>query len=325
MQLGRVITALPAICKDLQRSEVTLMYSYDDIFLFIKVVDVGSFSDSAKLLKVNAATIGRRIRALEDSLGVTLIRRDSRNFELTAAGEQVYQEFSSKDKLFDEVIKSIIAQDREANGVLRVALPLILGLEKITPYIYKFNQQYPNIRLEVCYQHRIISMIKDGFDVAIINHLPMQQMQKVRKVFSTYMNLYCTQKYADKYGIPDSLDTIFDYPIAGAISYDYTVPDSLMARNNKTGEEVSVKIPVKKLKLCINNALGGVMLLKTHEYIVGLPHFLDINSINEPLVKVLPDYNFGEADYYLLRHPHEKRNITEILVKYLLSALDVAF
>ncbi len=299
------------------------MYSYDDIFLFVKVVDVGNFSDSAKLLKLSAATISRRIRGLEDSLGVTLIRRDTRNFEITTVGEQLYQEFSSKDKLFNAAIKNIIAQDQEVNGVLRIALPLILGLEKITPYIYKFNQQYPNIRLEVCYQHRVINMIKDGFDVAIVNHLPTQQMQKVKKIFSTYMNLYCTRKYADKYGIPKSLDTIFDYPIASAISHDYTIPDSIMARNNKTGEETLVKIPIKKLKLCINNALGGVMLLKTNEYIVGLPHFLNIDTINEPLVKVLPDYNFGEADFYLLRHPNEKHDITEILVKYLQLALNI--
>lgn len=299
------------------------MYSYDDIFLFVKVVDVGNFSDSAKLLKLSAATISRRIRGLEDRLGVTLIRRDTRNFEITTVGEQIYQEFSSKDKLFNEAIKNIIAQDQEVNGVLRIALPLILGLEKITPYIYKFNQQYPNIRLEVCYQHRVINMIKDGFDIAIVNHLPTQQMQKVKKIYSTYMNLYCTRKYADKYGIPESLDTIFDYPIASAISHDYTIPDSIMARNNKTGEETLVKIPIKKLKLCINNALGGVMLLKTNEYIVGLPHFLSIDTINEPLVKVLPDYNFGEADFYLLRHPNEKHDITEILVKYLLLALNI--
>ncbi|AUR52963.1 LysR family transcriptional regulator [Aquella oligotrophica] len=109
------------------------MYSYDDIFLFVKVVDVGNFSDSAKLLKISAATISRRIRGLEDSLGVALIRRDTRNFELTAAGEQIYQEFLNKDKLFSEAIKNIIAQDQEVKGVLRVALPLILGLEKITP------------------------------------------------------------------------------------------------------------------------------------------------------------------------------------------------
>lgn len=299
------------------------MYSYDDIFLFVKVVDVGNFSDSAKLLKISAATISRRIRGLEDSLGVVLIRRDTRNFELTAAGEQIYQEFLNKDKLFSEAIKNIIAQDQEVKGALRVALPLILGLEKITPYIYKFNQQYPNIRLEVCYQHRVINMVKDGFDIAIVNHLPTQQMQKVKKVFSTYMNLYCTKKYADKYGIPESLDTIFDYPIASAISHDYTIPDSIIAKNNKTGEEILVKIPIKKLKLCINNALGGVILLKTNEYIVGLPHFLKVDTINEPLVKVLPDYNFGEADFYLLRHPNEKHDITETLVKYLLLALDI--
>lgn len=111
------------------------MYSYDDIFLFVKVVEVGSFSDSAKLLKINAATISRRIRALEDELGVILIRRDTRNFEVTTTGLQIYHEFSSKDKLFDEVIKDIVAHDQEVNVVLKVALPLILGLEKITPII----------------------------------------------------------------------------------------------------------------------------------------------------------------------------------------------
>jgi len=299
------------------------MYSYDDIFLFVKIVEIGSFSDSAKLLKMSSPTISRRVRTLEDSLKTVLIRRDTRNFEVTSAGWQIYHEFAGKDKLFNEAIENIISQDQIGDGVLRVALPLILGLEKITPCLHRFNQQYPNVRLEVSYQHRVINIIKDGFDVAIINHLPPQQMQKVKKIFSTYMNLYCTPQYADKYGIPDSLDNVFDYPIVGIILDDYTIPDSIQVVNNKTGEKTYLKIPVKKLKLCINNALNASVLVKTHEYIVGLPHFFNFDSINEPLIKILPDYNFGEANFYLLRHPHEKHCITDAFIKHVLSSLNV--
>ena len=56
------------------------MYSYDDLFIFVKVVEIGSFINTAKLLKVSHTTISRRIRELEHALGIKLLRVDKTSY-----------------------------------------------------------------------------------------------------------------------------------------------------------------------------------------------------------------------------------------------------
>ena len=78
---------------------------YDDILIFIKLVDNMSFGKTAIDLKTTQSTISRRIKALEDELELKLLFRDTRNLKLTEEGQQLYFSFREQEKFLIKQIK----------------------------------------------------------------------------------------------------------------------------------------------------------------------------------------------------------------------------
>ena len=66
---------------------------YDDIFIFVKVAQAGGYSKASQILEVSQPTLSRRVKELEDRLGVNLVTRTSKNFELTDSGKEFYECF----------------------------------------------------------------------------------------------------------------------------------------------------------------------------------------------------------------------------------------
>src|SRR5271154_3059276 len=67
------------------------MQGLDDVSVFVKVVQAGSFSQAARLLSMPNTTVSARVAALEKRLGVTLIRRTTRKLNVTEAGEVYFR------------------------------------------------------------------------------------------------------------------------------------------------------------------------------------------------------------------------------------------
>ncbi len=68
--------------------------NFDDIFIFIKLIDIGTFTELAKHLNVSQSTVSRRIQNLEESVNMKLIKRNSRGLiEMTEDGESFYMSF----------------------------------------------------------------------------------------------------------------------------------------------------------------------------------------------------------------------------------------
>ena len=114
------------------------MYSYDDLFLFAKVVEVGSFIHTSKLLNTTHTTISRRIKTLEEQLGVTLLKVDTRNFEITEIGKRVYASIKNEAGMVDEKIKNIVEQQNEPTGMIKVQLPIAMSQNRTRRYYTGF-------------------------------------------------------------------------------------------------------------------------------------------------------------------------------------------
>ena len=294
------------------------MYSYDDLFLFTKVVEVGSFIHTAKMLKISHTTISRRIKSLEDQLGVALLRVNTKNFELTQTGLRIYESLKNQADTVDDIIGDILDHQKEPQGTLNVILPTGIALDSITPHIPKFLLKYPKINLNLNYKNKELDLIKEGIDVAIINHLPKQQNQKIKNVFSTMALLYCTRAYADKYGIPNHPEELKNHLVTGYINDDYSISSSLSLTNIKTGEVVLTPMP---RRIMTNNALQNIRLMETGEVIAALLDNIDLSHYRFEMVPVLPEYHLMSIKFYLLRHPHHNALKVQVFCKFLEDCL----
>ncbi len=291
------------------------MWSFDDIFLFAKVVEVGSFLHTSKLLKTTQSTVSRRIRDLEQSLGVVLIRRNTKHFEITDVGMSIYNLCKGKDSYLREKICQLTETTDTVSGVIHASIPPVIGEKLIAPHLTKFMQQYPELKLHLCFQNKQLDLIKDGIDVAIVSSIPKQQTQKIKLIARADIALVCTLKYAEKYGIPTTLDELEQHTILGVVLGDYSVPEQISVTNTITNQESMLKLTHR---LAVNNPSICKEMLYDNEMIMGgLDIIFNDELKSNKLIRILPEYKIGDFKFYQIKHPHETSYKLEVFCKFL--------
>jgi len=149
------------------------MDRFDNMNTFVRVVEAGSMSGAADRLGVAKSAVSRRLKELEEHLGVELFHRTTRKMNLTDTGRTFYHQAV---RILDDVVEAELATSQahgELQGRLNVALPLSFGLMHLGPAITTFLQHHPNIEFNLDFNDREVDLIQEGFDLAIrIANLP---------------------------------------------------------------------------------------------------------------------------------------------------------
>ncbi|WP_339718736.1 LysR family transcriptional regulator [Marinomonas primoryensis] len=136
------------------------------IEIFVKSVELGSFSAVAEAMNMSSQLIGKHIRFLEQSLGVKLINRTTRSQHLTDIGISFYER--SKNILAEmEVVSGLVQEVRAVpTGKLRVSAPVSFGVNALASLLPEYMTMYPDIKVEMSLTNRTVDLIDEGFDVA---------------------------------------------------------------------------------------------------------------------------------------------------------------
>ncbi|GAA0786545.1 LysR family transcriptional regulator [Marinobacterium sediminicola] len=176
----------------------------NDLSLFIRVVETGSFTAAAESLNVQKSTISRRIAQLEDTLGIRLIQRTTRKLKLTPEGEEL---FSRAQPLVDDleaVQDDISASRTELRGRLRLTMPTEIGVFMMNEVISSFMETYPRIEVDVELSTRTVDLIEEGVDLTLrLGPLPNSSLI-ARHVAGLHRGLFATPDYIEKHGMPQT-------------------------------------------------------------------------------------------------------------------------
>ncbi|MDY6890454.1 MAG: LysR family transcriptional regulator [Pseudomonadota bacterium] len=180
----------------------------NDLSLFIRVVETGSFTAAAESLNVQKSTISRRIAQLEDALGIRLIQRTTRKLRLTPEGEEL---FSRAQPLVDDleaVQDQISASRAELRGRLRLTMPTEIGVFMMNEVIASFMQRYPRLELDVELGTRAVDLIEEGVDLALrLGPLPDSNLI-ARPIAGLHRGLFATPEYLQRHGAPQTPDEL---------------------------------------------------------------------------------------------------------------------
>jgi len=180
---------------------------------FIEVVDAEGFSAAARRKGRSKALMSKYVRELEDELGTLLINRTTRQFSLTEAG-QIY--YHAANEIVGRVAE---AQDavREAGsglkGRLRVSAPRSLTDLEIGLPIVEFAAAYPEIKLDVNLDDRIVDMVEDGFDVAIRVTRLTDSTLIARKLADFSLVLCASPGFIQQHGWPQGPRDLSRFPV----------------------------------------------------------------------------------------------------------------
>lgn len=300
------------------------MISYDDIVLFSTVAKIGSFIKTSKILGISHTTIARRIKNLEDSIGTVLINRSSHNFGLTFTGQQIYDIISNCADDYINIIQQIeervTSQGKNFAGNLTIALPPVLHKYILAPYIVKFINLYPDVKLHLVIETREINLIKEGIDLAISFYIPKQQDQKFKKLFNFKAGLYCTKKYAEKYGVPQTPLDIKNYLIVSPLLQSNLSPISEYKFTNiHNGDIMQLGY---KAKITVDNGLHLIEYALTDEAISPMLSFV-ANKLSQEfqLINVLPDYHVLDSAFYIFSNQFANFELINLFTKFISNIL----
>ena len=149
------------------------MDRFDNMRVFAKVVEAGSFTGAAARLEISASMVSQHIKELEDRLRAQLLNRTTRRVSLTETGRAYYARCIRLLADLEETEQAASDMHSAPRGELRVDATPSFGVMHLAPAIADFTARYPDISVELILSNQIANLVEDGLDVAVrVEELP---------------------------------------------------------------------------------------------------------------------------------------------------------
>jgi DNA-binding transcriptional LysR family regulator len=172
--------------------------------LFVDIVRAGNLSAAARTLNSSPAAMSRGLTALESRLGVRLVTRTSRSFELTEEGQLFFERCA-------RIVADIADAEAEASskgttvkGMLRIGAPMELGRRLVAPLIAEFRTKFPHVQVHLVLSDSGLDVIDDGLDVALRVGLPSDSSVIAKKILTAKRITCASPAYFKQHGIPSN-------------------------------------------------------------------------------------------------------------------------
>ena len=168
---------------------------WDDLKFFLAVARSGQLTTAAKGLKVDNATVARRIRALELALDAQLFDRNPKGYSLTEVGQRLLPSAEAMETSTLEAQAQVQGRDESLEGVVRLGAPDGFGSIFLAPRIHKLARRHPKLELQLVAMPRIFSLSKREADLSIAVTRPKSGRLMVVKLTDYHLHLYASSDY----------------------------------------------------------------------------------------------------------------------------------
>jgi DNA-binding transcriptional LysR family regulator len=173
-----------------------------ELQLFVEIVKAGNLSAASRALNSSPAAMSRGLSALEARLGVRLVTRTSRTFELTEEGHLFYERCERIVSDIAEAEAEASSQGKTVKGRLRIGAPMEIGRRLIAPLVAQFVEKYPGIQVHLNLSDSGLDVIDDGLDIALRVGLPTDASLIAKKILSTRRIVCASPDYVQRHGAP---------------------------------------------------------------------------------------------------------------------------
>lgn len=270
--------------------------SADDLLIFARVAELGSFTAAAERLGRPKSTVSRRISALEEQLGERLLNRTTRQMHLTDFGrallehaQQVAQEVSAAWALSEQ-------RKQEPSGRLRVSIPSDFANLFLVEMLAAFAGMHPGVGLELDLSSRRVDLLAEGFDLAVRigRELPDDALLVARRLARLESGLYASPEYLLQEGEPLQPDDLLQHQILHlARTGGQPVAWQLINSGDRQWqEEMASRVQANTPELLMHLACN-------HAGIVALPHrFAQPKVKSGRLQHVLTEWQLPEVNVW---------------------------
>ena len=243
---------------------------FPDIWAFVRVVELGTFSEAARQMGSTKANVSKQVSRLERSLKIKLLNRSTRRISLSEAGLEIYQHAVRMINEAKAIEATIAGLQKGPSGTLRVSTSMALGSAHIAGLLPAFMKRYPDVRVVLSLTDRYVDLVEEGFDVALRLAPKISMMSAVaRPVAPLNYVLAASPSYIEQHGMPDSINALAEHRCMTFGETGTAATWNLEAG----GETIPMKIESaltinssQSLRIAMLNG-GGIALLPT--FVVG--------------------------------------------------------
>lgn len=175
------------------------MADLSSLELFVKVVDLGSYTAAAEAFGVSKSHVSRQVSALEDRLGARLLNRTTRTLTLTEAGRMFHDRCTDILGQIEDAERAVTSLQTNPRGELRISAPMTFGVRYLAPVIAEFMERNPELSVDAQLNDRWIDVVEDGFDLAVrIGKLPDSSLI-ARRLADVRLFAYASPGYVEKH------------------------------------------------------------------------------------------------------------------------------
>ncbi|MEN9422893.1 MAG: hypothetical protein RL122_276 [Pseudomonadota bacterium] len=286
---------------------------------FVAVVETGSITAAADRLELTVAAVSKRLKLLEADLGVRLLTRNTRQLALTEAGHYYYQHCREIQEEVSRVDQHLLAMQGRLSGSLRINMPMTYGKLRLSKWLIRFLQEYPDIHLTAHLDDAYTDAASGDYDVVIRIGVLEDSRLVARKLENVYLMPVAAPAYLQQHGTPQTPAELAQHQ---CLHYTNVSHREGWMFYDPSGAAHNVQI---RGQLCANNGEILKQAAIAGMGIVLLPDFELIDSLeNGELVRILPDYSAQTVSVYAV-YPSRQflPEKTRVLVEFLIHALQL--
>ena len=262
----------------------------EDLYNFCTIVDAGSLQSAAHELSIPAPTLSRRLKKLEQDLGVKLLHRTAHHLHLTTEGEAYYNQLSPSFKKLDQGLGILNDDEGTLEGDIILSVPEGMLDICMNAWIIEFLQKWPKVNILLEKAHNIHDFEAKKIDLAVKLQLEGPSDWKMQKMFSNEKWLVASPDYLAQHQPPtqpeqlESHDNIINH-------------DNLVWQFIKNGKLLNLKLKPRYKSHNLFHALEASLMGLGISY---YPRFLVETYVNQgKMVRLLPAFTIEEAAVYM--------------------------
>lgn len=256
---------------------------------FATIGATGNFAEAARRLGITNSVISKRIKDLEDFLGVQLFQRTTRKVTLTDAGYNYLEYVRRVLDEMNEVESGIRFQTEKPVGTIKLSAPLSFGLQTLAPTISSYLDKYPEVDVKTYLSDRRVNLVEEGFDLAIRIGKLEDQSLIARKLCNGRRVVCASKSYIKAHGKPKTPAELKDHNCLSYMNLAEGKAWPFIVNGKKIWQQVSGNLSSDNGDLLYQAALSGCG-------IALLPTFIIHESLKSKDLEILLE-DFEEKDF----------------------------
>ncbi len=268
---------------------------WDDLKVFLAVARCESLSAAGRILKIDPATVGRRIARLEEALKTPLFAKSPQGYALTGEGQRLAVHAARAEQEMTAAFAGLSGQGAQLSGQIRLGAPDGSANFLLPQVCADIVARNPDLEVQIVALPRVFNLSRREADMAVAVSAPLAGRLSVQRVTDYRLSLVASRKYLRRAAPISRMEDLRDHRIVGYIQdmifdkeLDY-MAEAGLPRVDLASNSVSVQFN------WIRQGAG-----------IGIVHDFSI-PFAQDMVRVLPDQISLARSFYLIRHVDDRR------------------